>query len=243
VTHPDGHVASLTLTRYSSWRALAGAFHMASHRLPLAWERGLRFWKLVGTGSGIGFSRTPDLRLWGLFAVWDSAADWERFRAGSRVMRQYRSRGDESYSLLLQPIRAHGRWDGVEPFGDLPRTRTASAPDVPVAVLTRAHIRLARQLRFWRAVPAVDATLHEHPDVMLTLGIGEVPYLRQATLSVWRSEAAVQQWAYRTSAHAAVIRRTRSEAWYREDLFARFRLLRSYGTFNGEDPLEEIMNS
>jgi len=236
-------VATLTLTRYSTLGAVAGAFHMASHRPALARVPGLRFWKLVGTGSGIGFSQKPDLRIWGLFAVWDSRADWDRFLDGSRVMDQYRARGEESYSLVLEPTRSHGKWDGVEPFGALPRTRSAAEATEPVAVLTRASIRLTRQAQFWRAVPAVDATLHRHPDILLTFGIGEIPYLRQATLSVWRSEAAMREWAYRNAHHADVVRRTRAENWYAEDMFARFRLLATHGTFNGVDPLAKVVAS
>jgi heme-degrading monooxygenase HmoA len=240
VTAGDGPVASLTLTRYAGWRAVAGAFHMASQRRPLSREPGLRFFKLVGTGSGIGFSRVPDLALWGLFAVWERTADWERFRSASRVMRQYEARGEEIYSLLLRPLAAHGRWDGVEPFGAVVPERGARDADAPVVVLTRASIRLARQLRFWDAVPRVDATLQGHPDLLLTFGVGELPYLRQATLSVWRSARAMQAWAYGSPQHAEVVRRTRDEAWYAEDLFARFQLLRRYGTFHGADPLEGI---
>jgi hypothetical protein len=241
VTQP-GTVASFTLTRYEGVRAWAGAFQVASQRFPLGREPGLRFFKLVGTGSGIGFSRTPDLRLWGLFAVWEDEAAWERFRATSTVMRQYRDRGAESYSLLLRPHSAHGLWSGVEPFGTLPPQRGARDDDAPIAVLTRASIRPSRQLRFWGAVPTVDATLRDHPDVLLTFGVGEVPYLRQATLSVWRSARAMREWAYGSPRHAEVVRRTRDEAWYSEDLFARFALLRTYGTFNGRDPLEGIVN-
>ncbi|CAN5846659.1 hypothetical protein BH23GEM3_BH23GEM3_17180 [soil metagenome] len=235
---PEATVASFTITRYSPLAALAGAFHMASHRLQLRAVPGLRFFKLVGTGSGIGFSRTPDLRLWGLFAVWDTADAWERFRTSSRAMRHYRARGDEVYSMLLRPIAAHGLWSGVEPFGALPRPAArAQIADEPIVVLTRAQIRLRRQLRFWGAVPRVDETLRDHPDLLLTFGVGEVPYLRQATLSVWRSEAAMRSWAYGSEHHREVVRRTRAESWYAEELFARFRLLRTYGSFGGKDPL------
>lgn len=236
---PGGRVASFTITRYTPGRAALGALHMATQRRALAREPGLRFWKLVGTGSGIGFSRTPDLLLWGLFGVWDSAADWHRFLDRSTVMRQYRARGEETYSLLLAPLRARGRWDGAEPFGTLDPGALPREDDGPVVVLTRARIRLARQLRFWSAVPAVDATLRDHPELLLTFGFGEAPYLRQATLSVWRSERAMRDWAYRSEHHAEVVRRTRSEGWYAEELFARFRPLRSHGTFGGRDPLRE----
>jgi heme-degrading monooxygenase HmoA len=243
VTHPAVPFVSFTAVRYSGIGAVAGALHMATQR-PLLWRvPGLRFWQLLGTGSGIGFSKKPDLRTWALLAVWESEEAWERFRTGSRVMAQYRRRGEEMYTLLLRPISAHGRWDGVEPFGALPRRTPAEDAEEPVVVLTRAAIRLRRQLRFWSLVAPVDETLRGNPDLLLTFGVGEVPYLRQATLSVWRSERAMREWAYGSEHHLEAVRRTRAEGWYAEELFARFRLLRSYGTVQGRDPLAELFLS
>ncbi len=229
-------VATLTVVRYTPARVALGAWHMAAQRPLLARVPGLRFARLLGTGQGIGFSAVPDFRTWALFAVWDDAAAWERFAAGSRVMRQYHARGDEVYSLLLAPLVAHGSWGGVEPFPDPPRP---ADPAAPVVVLTRATIRTARALRFWSRVAPVDATLRGHPDLLLSFGVGEIPYLKQATLSVWRSAAAMRAWAA-TPAHAETVRLTRAENWYSEELFARFQLLGTRGTWRGGDPLDEL---
>jgi hypothetical protein len=155
-------------------------------------------------------------------------------------MRQYRERGDETYSILLSPLSAHGRWGGVAPFDPLPSPPPKVGPDAPVAVLTRATIRLARAARFWSRVRPVGDTLRDHPDLLLTFGAGEVPWFRQATLSVWRTAAAMKAWAYGNATHAEVVRRTRGEAWYAEDLFARFAVAGTRGTFLGADPLAEL---
>lgn len=230
-------VASFTAVRYSARRAAWGALHMASQRPLLRSVPGLRFAQLLGTGSGIGFSRVPDPRTWALFAVWDRMEAWDAFRVHSTVMRQYARRGEERYSLLMQPLSSHGRWGGMEPFGDLgPADARHDAPGEPIVVLTRATIRWRRLARFWSAVDPVSATLTHHPDLLLTFGAGEEPFRKQATLSVWRSAAAMRQWAY-TARHADVVRRTRAEGWYAEELFARLRLLGSYGTLCGTDPL------
>jgi len=232
-------LATLTVVRYSTARAMLGAWHMAAQRPLLARVPGLRFARLMGTGRGIGFSAVPDLRTWALFAVWDDAAAWERFEADSRVMRQYRHRGHEVYTVLLSPLAAHGRWGGEEPFAG---TRPERAdPAAPVAVLTRAAIRPSRALRFWGRVPPVDDSLRGHPDLLLTFGVGEAPYFRQATLSVWRSAEAMRRWAYDTPAHAETVRRTRDEGWYSEEMFARFRLVGTRGTWHGADPLDGIV--
>ena len=216
--------------------AIAGAWHMAAQRQLLERCLGLRFFRLLGMGGGIGFSPKPDLRTWALLAVWDTEADWMRFRDQGRAMQQYRSRGEEIYTLLLQPLSAHGAWGGLQPFGELPASASGDAGE-PVVVLTRATIRLRRQLRFWSATGEVDATLRENPDVLLTFGVGELPWVRQGTLSVWRTAARMKAWAYGTDRHREVIRRTRAEGWYAEELFARFRLLGTEGRWGECDPL------
>jgi hypothetical protein len=38
--------------------------------------------------------------------------------------------------------------------------------------------------------------------------------------------------------HAEVIRKTRQENWYSEDMFVRFKILASIGIINGSNPLQ-----
>lgn len=231
-------VATLTVVRYSPARAVLGAVRVATDARRLARTPGLRFAMSMGTGSGIGFSAKPDLRTWALFATWESADAWDRFRAASPLLRRHDAR-EEVYSLLLAPAGAHGRWGGAEPFGPLGGVSPLT-DDEPAAVLTRARIRPTRARRFWSRVAPVDHTLRDRPGLLLTLGFGEVPWLRQGTLSVWRTRAAMEAWAYGTPAHAETVRRTREEGWYAEELFARLRFLRSYGTLRGRDPLASL---
>jgi hypothetical protein len=54
---------------------------------------------------------------------------------------------------------------------------------------------------------------------------------------VWESVQAMQQYAYRDVRHREVIQLTRQEGWYSEELFARFRVLRSTGTVDGKNPM------
>lgn len=235
-------VATLTLVRYTPASAVFGALHMATQRRLLAREPGLRFARLLGTGGGIGFSARPDLLTWALFAAWESRDAWVRFDAASPVMAQYRARGREAYTVVLAPLSSHGRWDGAQPFGPLADGPPRPDDQAPVAVLTRATIRPARALRFWERVPHVDGTLRGHSDLLASFGFGEVPYLRQGTLSVWRSAAAMRAWAYQEGGpHADVVQRTRDERWYAEELFARFRPLGTRGTLRGVDPLDGVL--
>jgi hypothetical protein len=110
---------------------------------------------------------------------------------------------------------------------------------LPLAVLTRATIRPGYLLGFWKQVGAVSRSLEAHrQDVLFTKGIGELPWVVQATFSIWRSEEALRRFAYtQGSPHANGIQRTKAAHGFKEDLFARFRVLGSSGTYAGVDPL------
>ena len=62
------------------------------------------------------------------------------------------------------------------------------------------------------------------PDLEFAIGVGELPFIQQATLSVWKNKAAMQHYAYTDATHKNVIRLTRKHQWYSEELFARFSL-------------------
>jgi len=94
--------------------------------------------------------------------------------------------------------------------------------------------RLAR--RFRRAAPAVAAELANQEGLRLAVGVGERPWGRQGTFSVWESADRLVDFA-RAPRHAAVVARTNAEGWYTEELFARFAVLRAVGTVDGRDPL------
>lgn len=207
--------------------------HMAADRRPLARTSGLRFAKLLGTGSGRTFTvRDADPRRWGLLAVWDDDDAATAFDAGP-LPTGWRRFADEEWGARLEPLAARGRWSRREPFGQ-PEPRPWRGP---VAAVTRARLVLRRAARFWAAVPPVSADLHRSPGLRLALGIGEAPLGLQGTFSVWDSTAALNAFAYRGAPHAAVVERTERERWYAEELFARFAVRSTWGTLDGLDPL------
>jgi len=164
---------------------------------------GVRFAKLLGTAHGFG----------------PGDADWTRFAAVlvSDAEVPFTPPGI-SARLDLAPVHSRGTWSGKAPFAPAP----AAGPDGMVLALTRARLRPARALRFWRAVPPVIRELDAAPGLLARLGIGEAPIGYQGTVSVWRSSADLTRFAYRQPEHRAVIARTPTDRWYAEDLFARF---------------------
>lgn len=196
---------------------------------------GLRFSKLMGTG--INFGLIPDLSTYVFLGVWDTDDAARSFPQTDAY--QHMSRGTQQISTLhLQTQRAHGLWDGQNPFsesvsrsvGQSENPPTERQTTAPVAVLTRANIRPRALPDFWRHVPQARQRLADHADDLLFgIGIGELPIVQQCTISVWRDAAAVDRYAYRQSGHKEVVRLTRERKWYSEELFARFRVVRAEG--------------
>lgn len=196
---------------------------------PLLWKiPGMRFRKLMGAGKGIGFTREPDWSRYALLAVWEHEADARNFLAESRFMRCYSENATRHSTLILRTLQAHGSWNGTNPF--LPAKKTVDS-DGPICILTRATIRPSRLSAFWRMVEPVSRDLASAPGLEASIGIGELPMIRQATASVWSSPEKMKDFAYRSEPHRTVIRRTREENWYSEDLFARFEIIESIGSF------------
>lgn len=202
-------------------------------RLVLRRTPGLVFWRSLGTGSGSTTGPGADLGRTALFAVWKNADAHDRFIASAWP------EAVEAWQVRLDPVGGHGRWHGFdvlkasgEPLADEPTTTT----DDPIAMVTRADVRL-RSWRAFRSVGHVVSDELQQADGLLdAVGIGEAPIGHQGTFSLWRNAAAATAFA-RSPHHAAVVRRTRAEGWYGEEMFAWFRPYASVGTWNGRDPL------
>jgi len=230
-------ITTVTLCGYPPAARVWAFNQMGSARRVLGRVEGLRFWKLLGTGHGRGFSLRPDFSRYGLLAVWATRGAANAFFEHSALMAGYRAHAREVWTTHLETASAHGAWSGGNPF--LPAT--AGHGDGPVAVITRASIRLSRLRAFWGAVPPTTAALDRAPGLLASIGTGETPFIRPATFSLWRSTADLEAYAYGSEDHVAVIRRRQDEGWYSEELFARFRPLESAGTWNGTDPLQGLL--
>jgi heme-degrading monooxygenase HmoA len=229
-------IASLTIVRYRKSFIPFALLAMAIHRLPLMLNKRCSFWKLLGSGRNGTFDLQPDWQQWGLMAVWDARNDFDTFYNNSFINRWWNTFTSEKWTILCEPLQSHGKWDGKEPFGK-PGVKTIIGP---VAVLTRATIRLNKLKGFWANVDSVAKIMAGAPGFIISLGVGEAPVYRQATFSIWRSIEDVKAFAYGSKEHAEVIKKTRNENWYSEELFARFKIVDSLGTINGKNPLMGI---
>jgi hypothetical protein len=202
------------------WRVPPRAVGAAMLRMAFARREppGVRFAKFLGTGTGVSFGPgDADLTRYAALTVSDGPV---RFPGWDRLAAR-RAR------VELEPLASRGTWSGRSPFGTPAVRRPFGTPAVVraegrVLALTRARLRPAKALTFWRAVPPVARELAAAPGLLARFGIGEAPIGWQGTVSLWRDAADLTRFAYRQPEHRAVIARTPADRWYAEELFSRF---------------------
>lgn len=214
---------------------LAAFTAMALARPALARTTGTGFWKLCGAGAGEGFTPTANSTAYAILATWpDMASARLRVEDGDGFNR-FRRRACEEWTVFLKPISARGAWAGVKPFTPQPD----DAASGPIAALTRASLRPAAAIRFWRRVPEISRAIGCDQTVIFKIGIGEIPLLHQVTFSIWPDIHAMSDFARAGGPHARAVRAVREQGWFREELYARFRVLADIGTWHGSRPLAE----
>lgn len=220
-------ITSLSIIRYPKKYIFFALLAMALHRLPLLLNKKILFWKLLGCGKGGGFSKKPDWQQWGILVVRKReplpADHTSALKAlyGNFITAWYKCWKCEVHSFLLEPVSGHGSWDKKSPFGSLP---PKAGNEGKIAVLTRATIRITKLSRFWEHVKDTADILNTSRGLIYTASIGELPFIKQATFSIWENEEDMQAFAYNTR-HKEVIQKTRAENWYSEELFVRFKVL------------------
>ncbi|MEV8379244.1 hypothetical protein AB0P21_41295 [Kribbella sp. NPDC056861] len=226
----DGNFVELRMWRVA--KVGPALLRMASGRFGLRATPGLRFAKLLGTGSGRTFTpRDADLHHWALLSVWDGDESADEF-GGGRLVRSWEAASEEHLRVRMTPLSARGQWAGAQPFQASDQVGHCG----PVAAITRARLRPARALSFWRAVPPVVTALSTAPGLRLAVGIGEAPVGLQGTFSLWESGQHLIDFAYRDAAHRAAVQQTEPARWYAEELFARFAVHEVEGTYRGRMP-------
>lgn len=225
---------SLTLHRFEGLGARLWAFgQMLFARRALARAEGIEFWKLLGSGTGEGFTPVPNTAVYAILAAWPDGVLARAQVAAAEPFLRYRARAREVWTVFLVPTSVRGSWGGRSPF-----VVGAAPAEGPLAALTRATVRPGRLAQFWARVPAISRRIGSDPNVLLKIGVGEVPWLHQVTFSIWPDETSMAAFARSDGPHARAIRAVREGGWFAEELYARFRVIGEAGTWGGARLME-----
>lgn len=198
--------------------------------------KGLQFFKLMGSGSKGGFSIVPDFTTFALVCVWNGESFANDFFTTSVLFNEFKTRALYNWTVYLKAVKAHGAWSGRVPFTEFTENKTGL-----VAVITRATIKWHMIPRFWLYVPQVSRGIKKRKGLMFSIGIGEYPLFMQATFSIWDSRKNMAEFAYKNGKHKEVVQKTRQLGWYKEELFANFMPFKTIGSWNGKNPLKDVM--
>ena len=227
---------SLSLFRFNRLSARAWAFsQMLFARRSMARTPDIGFWKLFGSGTGEGFTPVPNTGVYGILATWPSGKVARERISTAPIYQRYRSHAVEDWSIFLQTTSARGRWDGETPFQAMEAPNNGA-----LAALTRATLRPSILLKFWNHVPSISQAVGSDPNIAFKIGLGEVPWFQQVTFSVWPDMDSMAAFARRDGPHAKAIKAVRDGKWFAEELYARFEITGSCGSWNGSDPLRRL---
>jgi len=191
---------------------------------------GLRFVKVMGSGEGGGFGLKPSATHRGLFLGFDDEACAREFIDNSTQLASWRAHAREWLVTLMRATSSKGSWSGAAL--DVTLTAPGLHDDAPIAAITRASIKPRHARAFWRLSPPAEASLAAADGCLLAAGLGEAPFLRQCTFSLWRNSAAMDAYA-RSGAHQAAIRAAYGGGYFSESMFVRFVPLLLQGRWQG----------
>lgn len=224
-----------TFFSYKGLNKLWGMKQMYSARAPMRAMRGMEFFKPLGTGSGLGYSLWPDFSTYGMLGVWKDESCAEEYLE-SALMKNFVAHSAEVYTVVLKPISSRGAWSGFSgwKFSD-------PNPENPIiCALTRATLKPSFLFKFWSMVPGVSRKHGEFNKHIFTKGIGEIPFMEQATFSIWPDAKSMEEFAYQ-HAHGEAVTETRRRNGFKEEMFTRLKPYKTLGTWRGTDPVGEYL--
>lgn len=170
----------------------------------------------------------------GLIAAWEEDAALDRF-----LERPAAGHLAAGWHARLEPLHCFGSWAGMP---GLPAEALPADDDEPVAALTLGRLRISRTRAFLRSARPTERDAVANPGVVAATGFGRfTPPRLVSTFSIWRSLAAMREYAFGASgSHQAAIRVDRAKPFHRESAFVRFRPYASQGAWDGRDPLAEV---
>ena len=185
-----------------------------------------KFIKLLGTGSKEGFSVFPDFSNYILISAWENDKDREKFIKTHKVMSNITDKCFERTEIKIDPYESKGSWNNSNPFDN-----KSDYKNEKILIITRARVRFKKMLDFLINTSKASKSIKQHDGALFYKGVGELPIIEQATISIWKSEEKMKLYAYNNSEHMKIISKARKRKWYSEELFVRCNILH-IKTFN-----------
>ena len=178
----------------------------------------------------------PLLGRLGLIAAWDDDAAIDRFLADHPFGRQVAG----GWHVRLEPRRCFGSWAGMP---GLPKKELPMDDDEPAVALTLGRLRALRIRPFLKASAPAERDAVGNPAVAAAIGLTRPAWPRLvSTFSVWRNAGAMRDYAFgKDGPHQAAVRADRALPFQHEQAFVRFRPLASAGSWDGRDPVAELI--
>jgi hypothetical protein len=177
---------------------------------------GLKFIKLLGTGSKDGFSIIPDFSSYVIITSWKNDDFRKKFIDENELFNEITKKSSKRIEIKIDPYNYIGSWNGIIPFKN-----KSSYKEGKIFVLTRARVKLNKLINFLISTSSAAKSINSKEGAEYYKGIGELPIIEQATISIWESEQIMKDYAYSDKRHLKIINKARKNKWYSEELFVR----------------------
>ena len=183
-------------------------------------SNGLKFIKLFGTGSNGGFSLVPDFSSYVLITSWKNDHYRKKFIDENNIINKIIGKSSKRVEIKIDPYNFNGSWNGINPFKNI-----SSYGGGKIIVLTRARVKLSKLINFLVNTSLAAKSIKSQNGAEFYKGIGELPIIEQATISIWMSEKSMRDYAYSDENHLKIINKARKDKWYSEELFVRSNII------------------
>ena len=181
---------------------------------------GLKFIKLLGTGSKDGFSVIPDFSSYVMITSWEDDDFRKKFIDENKLFQEIKNKSSRRIEIKIDPYNYIGSWNGINPFKN-----KSSYKKGKIIVLTRARVKLNKLINFLISTSSAAKSINSKKGAEYYKGVGELPIIEQATISIWESEQSMKDYAYSDKNHLKIINKARKNKWYSEELFVRSNIL------------------
>ena len=205
---------------------------------------GASSWKIGADGPpGPDIQRLPT-PIWAALGLYETRAAAEHAVDEPLLFMPFLERAEESWHALLQPFAHRGECNHLDPSkpGELFEIE-GDDPGGPLMVMTSAGFNLGPDLDLGRVLDFrrnVDRAREQADGADGNLGhrvfTPHVPGEDGVTMTLWRDEAALFKFAYRPGLHRSLLDRHKVEPMADRSSFTRFRVLKSFGSWEGRDP-------